>query len=115
MMRSVQDILLQHEIPNKISKSYVHKRWSQELRTLSYDRVEEIKELHQKETSVYIVLEGVVAPDFRSKELREKYGCETTVDLIKRLLLPGEIEDISREIEKLSGYRVVTLKEIKKK
>ncbi len=79
-MRSVQDILLQHEIPNKISKSYVHKRWSQEcgeeavleLRTLSYDRVEEIKELHQKETSVYIVLEGVVAPDFRSKELREK-------------------------------------------
>ena len=79
MMRSVQDILLQHEIPNKISKSYVHKRWSQEcgeeavleLRTLSYDRVEEIKELHQKETSVYIVLEGVVAPDFRSKELRE--------------------------------------------
>ena len=88
MMRSVQDILLQHEIPNKISKSYVHKRWSQEcgeeavleLRTLSYDRVEEIKELHQKETSVYIVL-----------------------------------EDISREIEKLSGYRVVTLKEIKKK
>ena len=30
MMRSVQDILLQHEIPNKISKSYVHKRWSQE-------------------------------------------------------------------------------------
>ena len=86
-----------------------------ELRTLSYDRVEEIKELHQKETSVYIVLEGVVAPDFRSKELREKYGCETTVDLIKRLLLPGEIEDISREIEKLSGYRVVTLKEIKKK
>ena len=123
MMRSVQDILLQHEIPNKISKSYVHKRWSQEcgeeavleLRTLSYDRVEEIKELHQKETSVYIVLEGVVAPDFRSKELREKYGCETTVDLIQRLLLPGEIEDISREIEKLSGYRVVTLKEIKKK
>ena len=35
--------------------------------------------------------------------------------LLKRLLLPGEIEDISREIEKLSGYRVVTLKEIKKK
>ncbi|MFQ9792971.1 MAG: hypothetical protein ACLRX7_06850 [Acutalibacteraceae bacterium] len=30
------------------------------------------------------------------------------------MLLPGEIEDISREIEKLSGYRVVTLKEIKK-
>ena len=114
---------MQNEITKKISKSYVHISCSQEcgeeavleLRTLSYDRVEEIKELHQKETSVYIVLEGVVAPDFRSKELREKYGCETTVDLIKRLLLPGEIEDISREIEKLSGYRVVTLKEIKKK
>ena len=79
MMRSVQDILLQHEIPNKISKSYVHKRWSQEcgeeavleLRTLSYDRVEEIKELHQKKTSVYIVLEGVVALIFVQKNLEK--------------------------------------------
>ena len=52
---------------------------------------------------------------FVQKNLEKSAGCETTVDLIKRLLLPGEIEDISREIEKLSGYRVVTLKEIKKK
>ena len=106
MMRSVQDILLQHEIPNKISKSYVHKRWSQEcgeeavleLRTLSYDRVEEIKELHQKETSVYIVLEGVVAPDFRSKELREKYGNSARERVINNLLDVQYIENIKREI-----------------
>ena len=79
MMRSVQDILLQHEIPNKISKSYVHKRWSQEcgeeavleLRTLSYDRVEEIKELHQKETSVYIVLEALLPLIFVQKNLEK--------------------------------------------
>jgi hypothetical protein len=31
------------------------------------------------------------------------------------MLLPGEIEDLSRTIEKLSGYRTDTIEEIKKK
>lgn len=29
------------------------------------------------------------------------------------LLLPGEIEDLSREVEKLSGYRAMTIEELK--
>jgi hypothetical protein len=31
------------------------------------------------------------------------------------MLLPGEIEDISRAVELLSGYRATTIEEIKKK
>ena len=31
---------------------------------------------------------------------------------MKKMLLPGEVEDISRQIEKLSGYRTDTLEEI---
>ena len=34
---------------------------------------------------------------------------------LKKMLLPGEIEDISKAIEKLSGYRTNTIEEIKKK
>lgn len=78
-MRSVQDILLQHEIPNKISKSYVHKRWSQEcgeeavleLRTLSYDRVEEIKELHQKKLLFTLYWKALLPLIFVQKNLEK--------------------------------------------
>ena len=62
-----------------------------------------------------ILLAGVVDPDFKNTALQEKYGAATPAELVEKLLLPGEIEDLAREIEKLSGYRTVTLEEIKKK
>ena len=65
--------------------------------------------------SVHIVLAGVISPDLKSEELKKKYNAVTPVELVKNMLLPGEIEDISREIEKLSGYRTTTIEEIKKK
>ena len=43
------------------------------------------------------------------------YGAATPTDLIKLMLLPGEIEDLGREIEQLSGYRTATLEVLKKK
>ena len=64
---------------------------------------------------VHIVLAGVKAPDFKDKALLSKYGAATPAELVKKLLLPGEITDMSREIEKLSGYRTSTIEEIKKK
>lgn len=34
-------------------------------------------------------------------------------EMLKQLLLPGEITDLSQEIEKLSGYRRRTIEEVK--
>lgn len=118
------DLLLKSEIPNPPEKEIKLKRLSKacggdvifKLRALSYSRVAEIKNLHADgDMEVHIMLAGVVSPDLKSDELKRKYNSVTPVEMIKVMLLPGEIEDISREIEKLSGYRMTTVEEIKKK
>lgn len=86
------------------------------LRALTYNRVAELKEAHAgSDLEVHIMLAGVISPDLKSEDLKRKYNAVTPAEMIKNMLLPGEIEDISREIEKLSGYRITTVEEIKKK
>lgn len=118
------DLLLKAEVPKMPEKEIKLKRLSKicggdvifKLRGLSYNKVAEIKECHNDgDMSVHIVLAGVISPDLKSEELKKKYNAVTPVELVKNMLLPGEIEDISREIEKLSGYRTTTIEEIKKK
>ena len=85
------------------------------LRSLSYNRVEEIRKISGDDAKLHILLAGVKSPDFRNQELMDHYGAATPTDLIKLMLLPGEIEDLGREIEQLSGYRTATLEVLKKK
>ena len=82
------------------------------LRALPYGQVQEISQ-RSEDSEVHILLAGCVEPNLKDPSLREKYGGETPADLIKRLLIPGEISDLSREVEKLCGYRMRTIKEIK--
>lgn len=118
------ELLLKTDRPNMPEKEVKLKRLSKEcggdvifrLKALSYNRVAEIKNTHTDcDMSVHILLAGVVSPDLKSEELKKKYNAVTPAEMIKAMLLPGEIEDISREIEKLSGYRITTLEEVKKK
>lgn len=84
------------------------------IRELSYNRVSEIQK-QSGDTSVHIVLAGVCDPDFKDKTLMEKYNAVTPAELVKKLLRPGEVEDLSREIQRLSGYLSDTVEDIKKK
>ena len=43
----------------------------------------------------------------------EKFGGATPADTVKRMLLPGEIADLSAAVERLSGYRRMTISEVK--
>ena len=52
-------------------------------------------------------------PDLKAKELKEKYGGATPADTVKAMLLPGEIEDLSRAVERLCGFRRITIDEVK--
>lgn len=83
------------------------------LRALPYGRTRQVKESMAEDVDVMIVLEGVVAPDLREGRLLEKFGAVTPAELVKALLLPGEIDDISLAVERLSGYRQATLEEVK--
>lgn len=124
--RNVIDLLLDLDPPKLPEKEFKVKRLSKlcgsdvvfTLRALPYSRVAEIKKLSSEDDmSVNIVLAGVVSPNLRDSRLCDRYNAPTPAELLKSnvLLLPGEIEDISREIERLSGYRTVTVEEIKKK
>lgn len=124
--RSITDILLDLEPPNLPKKEFKVKRLSKlagtdvvfTLQALPYSRIAEIKKMSSEENlTVNIALAGVISPNLRDSRFCEKYKAVTPVELLKNnmLLLPGEVEDISREIEKLSGFRTVTIEEIKKK
>ena len=43
----------------------------------------------------------------------EKFGGATPAETVKAALLPGEIEDLSRAVERLCGYRRTTIEEVK--
>jgi len=121
---NVVDILLRMDIPQPQTKQYKHKRLSQlagedvifTIQEIPYSRVAEIRRMHgdSEDLDLHIVLAGLKDPDPKNRDLNAKYGAATPAELIKKLLLPGEITDLSRQIEKLSGYRVQTLEEIKK-
>jgi len=84
------------------------------LRALPFSRVAEIRQVDGESQSVHIILAGVASPDLRSPALMEKYGAATPADMLKAMLLPGEIDDLAIRVEQLSGYRSTVTEEVKK-
>ena len=82
------------------------------LRALPYGRVQELRRLTE-ESDVQILLAGCVDPDLKAPALQEKFKGVTPAETIKNMLLPGEIADLSAAIERLTGYRRVTIEEVK--
>lgn len=117
------DLLLKADIPDLPEKEFKLKRLSTicgapvifKLRGLPYNRASELIKSQKEDLNVHILLAGTVEPDLKDSELLAKFHAETPAELVKKMLLPGEIEDLSRAVEKLSGYREVTIEEIKKK
>lgn len=118
-------LLLRPELPN-VQKElptarYKVKRLSElagaevvfTLRGLPYGKVQRIKESAAGDVSVDILLAGCVEPDWKDPRLQEGYGGATPAETVKAVLLPGEIEDLARAVERLCGYRRVTIEEVK--
>jgi hypothetical protein len=122
-MDNTLDLLLKLNAPDLPEKEYKIKRLSGlcgepvvfKLRALPYSRAAELTQSQKDDISVHILLAGVVEPNLKTPELMTHYNAATPAEMIKKMLLPGEIEDISRAIERLSGYRTDTIEEIKKK
>lgn len=81
-----------------------------ELRGLPYGKVQSLREMDQ-EQEIQILLAGCA--ELRDEGLRAKFGGATPAETVKAMLLPGEIVDLSRVVERLSGYRQNTICEIK--
>lgn len=121
---SMIDLLLRPEVPD-VQKQLPTARYrvkrlceatGQEvvfsLRGLPYGRVQELRQLRE-DMSLHIVLAGVTDPDLKDPALLACFGGATPVEAVKALLLPGEIEDLARAVERLCGFRRETIDEIK--
>ena len=87
------------------------------LKAVSLDRLEELRSSTVDGVDLHslIVLESVKSPNFKSPELKEKFGTKTPLETIKKILLAGEIEELYFTTSRLSGFDRDTIEEIKKK
>ena len=121
---SVLDVLLGSMIPN-LEKELPTGRYKVDrlsalsghdvvftVRALPYGKVHDLERFTQ-DSDVHILLAGCVEPDLKDPRLMEKFGGATPADTVKRMLLPGEIADLSAAVERLSGYRRTTITEVK--
>lgn len=71
---------------------------------ITYSKKGSFKDLDFAKTKVLTIIDGVVAPDLKNKALMEKFGAFTPKDLIYKLFLAGEIDEIYGVITDLCGY-----------
>lgn len=122
--KSVLDVLLGGTVPN-MEKEIPTSRYRVDrlsdlagqdviftLRALPYGRVHDLERFTQ-DSDIHILLAGCVDPDLKDPRLMEKFSGATPADTVKRMLLPGEIADLSAAVERLSGYRRMTISEVK--
>ena len=122
--KSVLDVLLGGTVPN-VEKELPTSRYRVDrlsdlagqdviftLRALPYGKVHDLERFTQ-DSDIHILLAGCVDPNLKDQQLMEKFGGATPADTVKRMLLPGEIADLSAAVERLSGYRRVTISEVK--
>jgi len=121
---SVLDMLLSSTVPN-VEKDLPTARYKVDrlsalaghdvvftLRALPYGKAHDMERFTQ-DADVNILLAGCVDPNLKDERLQEKFGGATPADVVKKMLLAGEIADLSQAIEKLSGYRRMTISEVK--
>lgn len=51
-----------------------------------------------------LAVECIVFPDLNSKELQDSYGVMGADALLKKMLLPGELQDLLNKIQDVNGY-----------
>ena len=94
------------------------------IKAITPAKFEEIQDIKGKDADIditqlqlFTVIEGVVdatgAPMFKNKELMSKFKVSTPKDLVRAILLSGEIAKIYGEISELAGFGDNAVKEVK--
>ena len=108
------------ETPKAIHKMYVKKIGQElefEIEAINAEKATEIQQKAIKiengnvadidvyKTKVLTIMEG--CPMFKDKALREHFKCPTPKELINKLLLKGEVEDLVDAINNLSDLKKI--------
>lgn len=83
----------------------------EEIQDFSIDM--KTKNINVGEMQILTVIEGIKDPNLKSKELMEKFQVYTPKDLIRKILLPGEILTLYNMIGELSGFDGGAVEEVK--
>lgn len=125
---SILDLLLETDVEKlqaNNSKDYEIKRLSKTLgekfivtcRPLTNEQIAHIGEISKSNTDMKLnaVLEAcrIEGKRFNNKQLIDKFGVVTPLDLLNKLFLPGEIFELYNVVNDLSGYSKDAVKEIK--
>ena len=108
------------ETPKAIHKMYVKKIGEElefEIEAINAEKATEIQQkairlengnvadIDVYKTKVLTIMEG--CPMFKDKALREHFNCPTPKELINKLLLKGEVEDLVDAINNLSDLKKI--------
>lgn len=122
-MSKLLDMLLRPEVPDVAkdlpTKQVKVRRLSEAvgqdvvftLQALPYGRIEDVKQA--TDSSMVILLAGLIDPDPKDAALNKRFNAATPKEMLQHLLLPGEIDELSIEVERLSGFRTKTIEDIK--
>lgn len=97
--------LLGLELPEKETKDVLIPRLglTLTLQEIGYDALMRCR--RREDANMAFFLASVKAPDFRSEAFyRDKMGCATPADAVKKLFRGGEIEKICKVADTLNGY-----------
>lgn len=83
----------------------------EEIQEMSMDA--SMENINISELQIMTVVEGVKDPSFKSKDLMNKFSVYTPKDLIRKILLPGEIITLYNIIGDLSGFDGGAIEEVK--
>lgn len=73
------------------------------VRELPYDRLSKLRGM--EDSDLQYLMESTVEPKFRDKAwYRERMGCPTPIEAMKKLFREGEVRAILRKCDELNGY-----------
>lgn len=77
--------------------------WVLTLREISYNKLIQLR--GTEDADLHYLLASIQAPELKDPQwYREKMGCPTPVDAMKKLLRPGEVQALTRRCDALNGY-----------
>ncbi|MCI7693581.1 phage tail assembly chaperone [Veillonella caviae] len=89
------------------------------VKEISYKRIADLRMLatengvpNESDFMQLVVTEGIVSPDFGTKELLQKFQVPSKKALFSKLFKAGEMELIAQEILTLSGYGAKDIKKV---
>lgn len=71
---------------------------------ISIDKKGKLNKINMSDMRVFTVLDGIAEPNLKCKELNDHFGTVTPKELVNKLFLPGEIDELFNTIQELSGF-----------